>query len=326
MSKHLLLIALTLLLMTGCIPASPTAILTAQITASPTPPAILTITQPPTATPPQSTASPTPPQTIDTPSEVVPILTGFYIQGVGSYPAGLLLGGVQGTRWLPAAQIHLAGGEIYQLYSATTVLGIATGGKPFSEQPTCSDDLYVEVDPLPNSEGILYAIGGEWNALPRPIQMLPLDEPAALQLATGWLNKNGIETTNISLQQHLQADLDEDGVSESLLAISAFTSPGLPSVSAGDYTAVLLISGDTTLPVIFNVYNADQAPAAANRYSVAALLDLNGDGSLEIILTGSRFEGMSIIVYQYNDRQVRPALVHDCGYYPPAQPLPDPQP
>jgi hypothetical protein len=255
-----------------------------------------------------------------------PILIGFYAEGAGNIPSGLLLGGSQGGRWLRAGEVEIVGGEPYRLYTNAGFVGTATGSAPYSATVVCPSDRNVDLYPVPETGREVIAIGGEWNALPRAVETLANDLPVYLEIVRGQLTAHGLDYPEPILLQTLRTDLDGDSQSEVLLVSYRFETEAVPQISAGDYSLVLLLDaagGDETLvPLVADYYLENQAPAAANRYSIAGILDLNGDGRMEIVVRGLRYEGTTDAVFEWDGANAQPALVHDCGSYKSAKPVP----
>jgi hypothetical protein len=53
--------------------------------------------------------------------------------------------------------------------------------------------------------------------------------------------------------------------------------------------------------------------SAPNQNQLVDLLDLNGDGKLEIVIASRYYEGAATFIYTYNGGMVEEALVTGCG-------------
>jgi hypothetical protein len=249
-----------------------------------------------------------------------PIAVGFFSAGVGDVPTGVLLGGAQPGRWRSPAEISLRGGEIYQLYSAEAYLGTAQGTAPYAQPPHFLSAQLVDLTPAPQAGQEIFAIGGEWNALPRPFQVLSNDIDLYRETVAERLQVNGLVDSPVQIHQTLRVDLDGNGTEEVMIAAAHFASRQLSVVTTGDYSLILLrtVVSDSvvSIPLVENYYVTNDAPAAANQYRIMAILDLNGDGQMEIVVRGERYEGQTTVVYEVADTTSQAVLISEAGVYP----------
>jgi hypothetical protein len=90
-----------------------------------------------------------------------------------------------------------------------------------------------------------------------------------------------------------------------------------PDSKAGDYSLVLMrrvIAGKAeTIPIYAEYYPQAKQFNAPNWCSVSAILDLNGDGRMEIIVHGGYYEGAWTTVYNIDGKKIEEALSCGCG-------------
>lgn len=234
--------------------------------------------------------------------------------------AGCLMGGTLDGKWTAADKLAplLRGGETYTVYELLRKVGTVSGAKPASEGPPCEDTLFVKFSPVAEGENRI-GVGGDWNAQPR----LPKIESGASATyraaVASLLRSKGIRRPVVNIVKVVRVDLEGDGVDEVL--INATRGHHWPSGSishrfeAGDYSLVLLrkvIGGKVEHIIIEGEFHpravADSVP---NEYKVAAVLDLNGDGRMEVVLAGAYYEGAWKTVYTIDGRKVTSVL--DCG-------------
>jgi hypothetical protein len=118
------------------------------------------------------------------------------------------------------------------------------------------------------------------------------------------------------ITQLVQVDIDGDGSLEELISTS-WRNPEISSrATAGDYAAVLLRHTNLSklTEVVGEYYPADDDTTSSSLYAVAAVVDLNGDGRLEIVLDGDAYESWWMQVYTIDERwQPTLVLAEGCG-------------
>jgi hypothetical protein len=112
-------------------------------------------------------------------------------------------------------------------------------------------------------------------------------------------------------------DLDGDGIDEVVVAATRLTSQDPTDAAAGDYSVVAVrktIKGvPTVIELAGNYFPQAGDFAAPNTYRVLGILDLNGDGALEIVVNGAYYEGASTGAYQVEGNAARALLTTSCG-------------
>ena len=241
-----------------------------------------------------------------------------------SKPTGYLLGGSAGGRWLQpeAAAALIPGGEHYRLYTLTGEVGRSVGHKPAKGEDSCADTLYVTLAPFPQGRGSLVAVGGPWNAMPRAVKITDTEQQVYKEAAAEILKSQGIVNPKVILTQVIRVDLDGDGVEEVLVSATnyeRFKSGGglTPNARAGDYSLVFLrkvVQGKVVTSIITGEYyrKAKKFNAPAE-HRVIGVLDLNGDGILEIVLSGRYYEGEWVDAYRVEDAKIIKLFSMGCG-------------
>jgi hypothetical protein len=115
-------------------------------------------------------------------------------------------------------------------------------------------------------------------------------------------------------------DLDGDGEEEVLISATNYGDDveGLSAnATGGSYSIVLLrrvVTGKVDTQMIAGeIYPAKKTFSAPNSYRIRALLDLDGDGKLELILESSYYEGGATTVYGFKGRKAEQLLTVECG-------------
>lgn len=239
---------------------------------------------------------------------------------------GCVMGGLRDGRWVKAEEIAplMSGGERYIVYSMTRRIGVRTGVKPASEGPPCSDTMYVKNMAPKADEGGLIAVGGIWNALPRVPKVEKNSSPVYRAAVAEVLRRNGIQRPEVKIVKVLRVDLDGDGTQEVLISATRakrWESGSIANDSnPGDYSVVLLrrvVRGRVQTLVVEGEYHprgrVPETDGPPNEYDVTALLDLNGDGRLEIIVEGGYYEGDWRTVYAFRAGKVESLFGCGCG-------------
>jgi len=242
-----------------------------------------------------------------------------------SKPTGYLLGASVGGQWIQpkAAAGLIPGGENYRLYTLTGEVGNSVGGKPAKgEEGPCSDTLYVTLTPFPAGRGSLVAVAGTWNAMPRKLKIASPEAQAYKDAAAEILRSQGIDNPKVNLTQVIQVDLDGDGVEEVLVSATNYQrfkpEGGLtPDARAGDYSLVFLrkvVQGQVVTRIITGEYypKAKKFNAPAE-HRIIGVLDLNGDGIMEIVLSGRYYEGEWVDAYRVDGAKITKLFSMGCG-------------
>jgi hypothetical protein len=241
-----------------------------------------------------------------------------------SKPTGYLLGGSAGGRWLQpeAAAALIQGGENYRLYTLTGEVGNSVGSKPAKGEESCADTWYVTLAPNPAGRGSLVAVGGPWNAMPRAVKITSTEQQVYKAAAAEILKSQGIANPKVNLTQVIRVDLDGDGVEEVLVSATNYAGfkPGgglSPNARAGDYSLVFLrtvVQGKVVTSIITGEYypQAKEFNAPAE-HRVIGVLDLNGDGTLEIVLSGRYYEGEWVDAYRVEGAKIIKLFSMGCG-------------
>jgi hypothetical protein len=239
-----------------------------------------------------------------TPSPTIP--AGFFPIAVGfenNKEMAALLGGTENGVWIDAATTaaRLSGGEVYNLFSPAGAAGSASGTKPTREMICGTYSLQWTPPP---SESFLVGVGGNWNALPRIPEEPPIsDFDRYHHAAQDWLESQGDSGgEGFRLSRILLVDLDGDGDREALISGTRMTENTGHDVAAGDFSFALVY--DETVPQTFvlagEYYPAAQSLVFPKVYSFVSILDLNGDGRMEVLVEVFRWEGGGTMVFEYD--------------------------
>ena len=141
--------------------------------------------------------------------------------------------------------------------------------------------------------GSVAVLGATWELVPRPVTT---GEPPAdrLQVVLDHLATMGIDETDPPFLQYVEGDLDGDGDAEAVVAASR----GEALAGPGDYS-VVMVFGDGAEAVVSESYGVSDNPYVLNLV-VAAVADLDGDGSMEVVFDSSYYEGSGSAAHAYS--------------------------
>ncbi len=240
--------------------------------------------------------------------------------------SGYLFGANAGGKWIKADETaKLIGDEIrYRVYGLTEDLGEARGGKPEPADGPCEETRVVSLSPKPE-KGVI-AIDAPWNALPRKPQVSDPTQEVYLNAVRDFLTTKGIEQPKAKIDSILRVDLDGDGEEEVLISATNYFSKRVPMRSrAGSYSMVLLrrvIAGKVETQLIEGEFYPKAYSKAAqdegrfdapNAYKVIAVLDLDGDGKMEVVVASDYYEGEATTIYRCDPKKIEALLSVACG-------------
>lgn len=219
----------------------------------------------------------------------------------------------------------VVGGETYRLYTPNAFVGTATGGKVYYSEDTAAEFGALSVDiTLPNAlQGAtqLYAICGEWNALPRQAKPQSVTQQVYRDAVHTVLAAHGLPGAIVRITKLLRVDLEGDGIDEVIIAASTprkdFPSP---QARQNDYSLVLLrkvIDGTVvTIPLAEYYFTHDDKeidPPIPYQYTLEAVLDVNGDGVMEVITGWNYYEGIGKTIHTVKGNRATAVLESGWG-------------
>lgn len=233
---------------------------------------------------------------------------------------GYLFGGSADGKWIKAEKVakSMKGRTAFRVFGLTQEVGKATGGKPkFADAEVCSDMLKVS---LPSTKEGVIALSAPWNALPRKPQVADPTERVYVDAVRDFLESRRMSDPQVKITRILRVDLDGDGEEEVLInATNYFTEDGdvpMDTAAPGSYSIVLLrrvVAGKVQTELIAGEFYVKDESSASNLYEILGVLDLNGDGKLEVIVHSHYYEGSETTIYDCSGGKCETALSVGCG-------------
>ena len=242
---------------------------------------------------------------------------------------GYFFGGSENGKWIKAEQAAKSTGKktTYQIYGLTKQAGQITAGKPKSVDEPCPDILTTLLSKP--KEGVI-GLAAPWNALPRKPVIVDATQSVYVEAVHDFLKSRGIADPKVRITRILRVDLDGDGEEEVLISATnyftedksdhssaPFPEAPIESPRPGSYSIAILrraVAGKVqTQLVVGELYPKPDEPVAANLYQVAAVLDLNGDGKLEVIVHSFYYEGGQTTIYRCQPDKIEEVLSVECG-------------
>jgi hypothetical protein len=257
-------------------------------------------------------------------NKIIPILD----TEIGSVLGGVAFGKDQRPYYVDAAkaQKFIGASEESFFYSYAPVFDIDTRRKVVSSTPVgnqCDNYFPTLIDP--DVKGILIGTDADWRPdIRKPVTLFQKQNGQAWQnktyekIAADFLGSRGIENPNVRIVEAKKVDLEGDGTDEVLLNAAYYKSRRDPFVTqVGDYHFVLLrkiIGGKAQNLFIrgdFKVIRESDGPVVDNE--IYAILDLNGDGRLEVVIHSAYPEARYAEVYDIDGRNIEMVMSTGCG-------------
>jgi hypothetical protein len=229
------------------------------------------------------------------------------------------MGWWDGDSWVPgdgSVEIPLVGGEQFQVVLLDEPISTVTGSPLGICEPigTPLVDFDPPISQDPQEPGGI-AIIADWDLRPHGVTPLAALPPEHVDAVAQFLSNRGIDDTDPNIEQVVVTDIEGDGVAEVLIVVNRLPPDlfGRP----GDYSSALLrkqIEGEWQTAVLEFDEPEDESPYIL-RHVVAAMVDLNNDARMEIVIDAFYYEGAGTVAYEYVNDDLGPqqAIGGGCG-------------
>ncbi len=223
--------------------------------------------------------------------------------------SGMLLGASRAGKWISAEKIRpaLKQGDKYRFYTLQGYAHTLAGGKPeLSEASGAAYYIPFPQHPSPESDDTI-GVGGSWNAMPRPTHAESTKQTVYLDAVKTMLASKGLAGVQPNITRIVRVDLFGKGQDAVLieakspnykLSTGFENDPPVPNT----YSCVLLrmvVNGSVKTTVLGGAfYKKNGAKGPVEEYRIVNILDLNGDGVMEIVVSSHYYEGASEAVFE----------------------------
>lgn len=268
-------------------------------------------------------------------SNIPVVLAGPYQakEAAVQMPAALVLGGWQGGAWRKAPQVQAPWPVRWQVLMLGRAAGSAGLSRPATENGgPCAETLFTTPQTRPQAKargGVFQVmVPAGLRAQPRPVTVWPNSSATYRAIVRQELQKLGFRNPQPHINTILRADLDGDGTQEVLIEASNIGLkrfyPAGPSDRGGQYSVVFLRyvrSGQAVTTILARDVQVKDVPQAEvdargsrvmTRFGLAGVLDVNGDGRMEVVLASAYYEGLSGRVLEFTPGW-RAAVVAEAG-------------
>lgn len=229
---------------------------------------------------------------------------------VSLFENNCLMGGWQGSARLSGAEAaqRLTGNEVYRVYDLNGLVGKCVGSVPSPAPLPCAENWRVAFSPP--LEGAI-AIGGDWNAMPRT----PKSAPSGMFRMTvkKLARARGVVNAKIGDIEAYRIDLNGDGTEEYVVSASYFVNGVQESSRAGEYSFAFVKRGNEIQLVASDVYLNDGNYNLPVLHKIAAILDIDGDGAMELVARSRSKEGSQTTIYRVEPKRIDALFFCECG-------------
>jgi len=129
------------------------------------------------------------------------------------------------------------------------------------------------------------------------------------------LDEHSDTTLLANIQQIYRVDLEGDGIDEVIINAGSYNETFFYSGQEGNYSYIILrqlIDGEVKNTVL-SAHEYQKADQLIYVYYIQNILDLNGDGIMEIIIEGRYYEGDWYNIYDMQDGEPVNVLTYGVG-------------
>jgi hypothetical protein len=237
---------------------------------------------------------------------------------------GYFLGGLSRGNWLNCEDFYnskLINLDKYQydVFKNGKYLGKAYGSMPIDPKTGeyLKEDKFVEdfcmidlIDKANKNVDYDIAIKATWDLFPRGFKNQSLNQKIYYNLVKKHLEEAGVPNSKTNLKQVIRVDLEGDSTEEVLISADNTNDYEFEQVKKGDNAIILfrkIINGKVIDQVVEqDIRKEDEKEVSIFRYlfRIENFADLDGDGTMEVIIRHWYYEGESWGIYKLKDNKL----------------------
>ncbi|MDH3493641.1 MAG: hypothetical protein OEM82_08840 [Acidobacteriota bacterium] len=164
--------------------------------------------------------------------------------------------------------------------------------------------------------GIAFGANLNWNPVPRKVVAISTKSPVYRDIVRKYLRTKGITRPVVKIKESYRTDLEGDGRDEVVILAENYSDFG-PAARKGEYSFLMVrkIVGKSVRNILItgDFYKEAIEFGAPNRLEISGILDLDGDGILEIVVYGQYYEGVWAEAYRLEAAKPKVVLQTGCG-------------
>jgi hypothetical protein len=234
---------------------------------------------------------------------------------------GAILGGYKNGRLVNAETAAKGAkfGEGYTLFGPD----IAVKGSPLKltkvhdpMMDICPDYYGVETDSKIRT-GVALSSSVRWNATPRIPKKIASSNRVYRGIVRKFIEEKGIKRPRVEIKKILRVDLEGDGQDEVLIHAGNRKGRTGFDTKAGEYSFILLrkiVDGRVkNILLAGDIVTKNREGDIPYNYELSSILDLDGDGKMEIVTYGEYYEGSWVEAFQIKAGKANKVLETGCG-------------